>query len=418
MNCENVKSCAAEFKLHHYGEIKQLFNCRLMIRLKIFFILLIVTGAIASAQVKIRLFSGRSPESALFSVTEGKYELNLFNGELIQVSQDEPVIITRYNGKLAVKRRNAKGSVCDSVSLTGMTGNDYFSLCINGESYNRQLYSGDLKCFPDMETLVLINNTDVEKYISGVVLAEGGSGRNLEYFKTQAIIARTYMYKYFNKHSTDGFNLCDNTHCQVFNGLSGDSLLNKAAIETRGQVILDKDSALIMSAFHSNCGGETASSEDVWLTDTPYLKGVTDPYCAGSKNATWQKSYSLSQWITYLRNYGYKNTGGEPTVFNFNQGSRMAAYKAGPFKTPLTTIRSDLNLRSAFFSVIVEGDSVILKGRGYGHGVGLCQEGAMAMADKGFNYRQIISFYYPGVIISDIKNAVALLPGSSAKAGR
>ena len=78
---------------------------------------------------------------------------------------------------------------------------------------------------------------------------------------------------------------------------------------------------------------------------------------------------------------------------------------------PLTTIRSDLNLRSTFFSVFVNGDSVILKGRGYGHGVGLCQEGAMEMASKGFSYRDIISFYYSGVIITDVKNAVILQAG-------
>jgi stage II sporulation protein D len=71
-------------------------------------------------------------------------------------------------------------------------------------------------------------------------------------------------------------------------------------------------------------------------------------------------------------------------------------------------MRSDLNLRSTFFSVYAVGDSIILKGRGYGHGVGLCQEGSMAMAAKGFDYREIIRFYYSGVIITDIKNAVAL----------
>ena len=71
-------------------------------------------------------------------------------------------------------------------------------------------------------------------------------------------------------------------------------------------------------------------------------------------------------------------------------------------------MRLDLNLRSTFFSVFASGDSMILKGRGYGHGVGLCQEGAMVMASKGFSYREIINFYYSGVIISDIKNAVAL----------
>ncbi len=78
----------------------------------------------------------------------------------------------------------------------------------------------------------------------------------------------------------------------------------------------------------------------------------------------------------------------------------------GNFSLPLQKIRDDLDLRSTFFSVRVEGDSVILDGKGYGHGVGLCQEGAMAMAEKGFDYRQIIYFYFEGVIISDINNAV------------
>jgi stage II sporulation protein D len=279
---------------------------------------------------------------------------------------------------------------------------------MNGESSAIQLYSGDLQCFPDLGTLVLINISDIEKYISGVVMAEGGRGKNLEYFKTQAIIARTYMYKYFNKHIADRYNLCDNTHCQAFNGLSSDTLLNKAVLETKGMVILNKDSTLIISAFHSNCGGETSSSDDVWLSDQTYLKSVVDPYCITSRSAAWQKSFPLTEWVNYIMKSGYKGKTENPSVFNFLQESRLADYKIGSFAIPLRTIRSDLNLRSTFFSVYANGDSIILKGRGYGHGVGLCQEGAMVMAAKGFNYRDIINFYYSGVIISNIKNALAL----------
>jgi stage II sporulation protein D len=381
------------------------------VRLKILFVLLLTvfcTGV--SAQVKIRLFANQSPESAVFSVTEGTYELNLFNGEILPVFKNEPVIMTRYYGKLAVKKRNTKGFVCDSLILRGKTGNDSFSLMMNGKSRIRQYYSGDLQSFPDLGTLVFINISDVEKYISGVVKAEGGTGKNLEYFKTQAIIARTYMYKYFDKHLADRYNVCDNTHCQAFNGLSSDSLLNKAALETRGLVILNKDSTLIISAFHSNCGGETSSSEDVWLSGQPYLKSVVDPYCLTSRNATWQKSFPINEWASYIRKSGYNGKVDDPSVFNFLQESRLADYKTGFFSMPLRTIRSDLNLRSTFFSVYAIGDSIVLKGRGYGHGVGLCQEGAMEMATKGFNYREIINFYYSGVIILDIKNAVILPP--------
>jgi stage II sporulation protein D len=327
---------------------------------------------------------------------------------VITVRREEPVIILKYNGKLAVKKRNTEGFICDSLIFSCKTGNDSFSLRVNGYFQTRQFYSGDLRCFPDFETLVFVNTLDIEKYISGVVMAEGGSGKNLEYFKTQAIIARTYLYKYFNKHITDKYNLCDNTHCQAFNGLSNDTLLNKAALETKGIVILDKDRTLINSAFSSNCGGETSSSMDVWLSGKSYLKSIVDPYCTGSKNATWQRSLTISEWLNYLRRSGYSGNAYDSAGFNFQQQSRLINFSAGSFKIPLTTIRSDLNLRSTFFSVYEKGDSVILKGRGYGHGVGLCQEGAMLMASKGFNYRQIINFYYSGVIISDIKNAVAL----------
>ena len=378
-------------------------------RLKILFIFILADFCtIGSAQVKIRIFANQSPESAVLSVTEGTYELNPFNGDLLSVYKNESVIITRYNGKLAVKKRNTKGFVCDSLIFIGRSRNDSFSLMMNGKSHLRQNYSGDLLCFPDLGTLVFINISDVEKYIAGVVMAEGGAAKNLEYFKTQAIIARTYMYKYFDKHSSDKYNVCDNTHCQAYNGFSPDTLLNKATQETRGLVILDKDSSLIISAFHSNCGGETSSSEDVWLSGQPYLKSVVDPYCLRSRNATWRKSYPLDDWISYIRKSGYTGKVENPSVFNFKQESRFTDYKTGSLTIPLRTIRADLNLRSTFFSVNAKGDSIILNGRGYGHGVGLCQEGAMEMATRGFTYKQIIDFYYFGVIISDIKNAVAL----------
>jgi len=361
---------------------------------------IINTGA--SAQVKIRLYSNQSPESALFTVTDGKYEICAFNGENLMVGKGELVIITRFNGKLAVKTIASQGIFCDSVLLKGTTGHDSFSLRINENFPVRQFYSGDFECFPDLETLVLINICDIEKYVAGVVKAEGGSGKNIEYFKSQAVIARTYLYKYFDKHITDRYNVCDNTHCQAFNGFSSDTIINNAAMETKGKVILAHDSTLIISAFHSNCGGETVSAEDIWLTSQPYLIGKIDPYCTSSRNSTWDNKISMSDWLNYLKKSGYKGRAEDSSRFSFLQKTRLTDYITGSFEMPLRTIRTDFNLKSTFFSVIVDGDSITFKGRGYGHGVGLCQEGAMAMATKGFNYQQIIDFYYFGVIIADI----------------
>jgi len=380
-----------------------------MLRYKILFVFFIVySGTLASAQVKIRIFTTQAPESAVFSVIQGKYEILLPDSQIITIVKDEPVIIARYQGKLAVKKRNEQSFVCDSLTFSGKTGDDSFYLRVNGKSQTKQNYSGDLECFPDFGTILLINDTNVEKYIAGVVMAEGGAGKNLEYFKTQAIIARTYMYKYFDKHIADKYNVCDDTHCQAFNGLSSDTLLNIAARETRGLVILDKDSSLIIAAFSSNCGGETSSGQDVWLSNQPYLKSIVDPYCLGSRNASWQKSFSVNEWSNYIRRSGFENKSGDPLKFDFVQETRLPDYRIGSFLIPLRTIRSDLNLKSTFFSVRADGDSIVLRGRGYGHGVGLCQEGAMVMAAKGFRYSEIINFYYTGVFISDVKNAVVL----------
>ncbi|MBK7626115.1 MAG: SpoIID/LytB domain-containing protein [Bacteroidales bacterium] len=382
-----------------------------MIGIRIFIIFLLsVISTLVSAQVKIRLFANQSPESAVFTVVEGSYSINTYHGGITPLSKGESLIISRFDGKLAVKTRNSTGYIADSVLFSEQTPEASFSLRINGQLPVRQYYTGDLHCYPDLGTLVLINNCDVEKYIAGVVKAEGGSGKNIEYFKSQAVIARTYMYKYFDKHMQDKYNVCDNTHCQAFNGTSTDTILNKAAMETHGEVILDQDSVLIISAFHSNCGGETSSSEDVWLTSQPYLKRVIDPYCLTSRNALWERSIALEDWVGYLRKSGFSGNSDNPSQFGFTQKSRLTTYKAGTFTVPLRTIRTDLNLRSTFFSVLPEGDTIKLKGRGYGHGVGLCQEGAMAMAAKGFDYKQIIDFYYVGVLISDIANLPPNLP--------
>jgi stage II sporulation protein D len=308
---------------------------------------------------------------------------------------------------------NEDGFICDSILISGNTGRDLFSLRINGSSPERQYYSGDLKCFPDLGRLVFINNSNADDYIGGVVRTEGGRGKNLEYLKSQAVIARTYMYKYSDKHISDGYNLCDDTHCQAFNGISFDTLIRHATLQTRGLVILGPDSTLIISAFHSNCGGETSLPEDVWLSEQPYLKKVLDKYCTSSPNARWRKTLSISDWTANLKNAGLSAVPEDLSLLNFSQITRQNDYRVGIFTVPLRQLRSDLNLRSTFFSVKVEGNMVVLNGRGYGHGVGLCQEGAMVMASKGFNFRQIINYYYQGVIVTDIKNAVKVKPADS-----
>jgi stage II sporulation protein D len=367
--------------------------------------ILVFFSVVGFGQVKVRIFAGKPASSGVFTVISGRYNLDIYDGKTMSLNINEPLIFALINGKIAVKTNNMQSFLCDSLIVRGLTGNDRFSFRVNGSTKNRQFYSGDLQCLPDLGFLVFINTCDIEQYIAGVVRTEGGTGRNIEYLKSQAVLARTYLYKHLKRHIIDGYNFCDNTHCQAFNGISPDTLIQKAALETKGLVIIDRDSNLIISAFHSNCGGETSTSEDVWLSGHSYIKKVTDPYCVKSPNATWKKTLPLSDWIACLKKSGFKTSSGNGPDYNFSQLTRQNDYRAGSFSVPFRQIRTDLNLRSTFFSVFREGDVITLKGRGYGHGVGLCQEGAMVMASKGFKFSDIIGFYYTGVTVTDIKNA-------------
>lgn len=368
--------------------------------------LLFYSTPIIFGQVRIRLFANQHASSGVFTVIEGRYVIDIYDGKPVTLSPAGPVIIALYNDKMAVKIRDSESFICDSLIVRGLTGHDKFSFRVNGSAGNRQFYGGSLECRADLGILVFINICDIEQYLAGVVRTEAGLGRHIEYLKSQALLARTYLYKHFNRHHLDMYNLCDDTHCQAFHGITDDSLVNRATHETRGLVILDgSDSTLVISAFHSNCGGETSTSEDVWLSGHSYIRKVADPYCGGSPNAKWRKSIPVSEWEAYLKKSGFDKGKNPGSTYNFSQLTRQTYYRVGSFSVPFSKIRNDFNLRSAFFSVEKEGNSVIIRGRGYGHGVGLCQDGARVMAARGSKFNEIINFYYSGVIITDIKNA-------------
>lgn len=374
---------------------------------KILIIIVILTAWVLKApgQVKIRIFADQHASSAAFSVATGKYEIDIYDGKPVALSSGDPLILALYKGKIAVKIRDSRSFLCDSLNVRGLTGNDLFYFRVNGGGQIRKAYSGDLHCLPDLGILVFLNVTDTEKYIAGVVRTEGGTGRNIEYLKTQAILARTFLYRHMERHSIDRYHLCDNTHCQAFNGITSDPLITRAALETKGMVAIHTDSTLIISAFHSNCGGETSTSDNVWLSSHDHIQKVIDPYCTSSPNATWRKTIPLAEWVAYLGKSGYKPGSGKAVSYSFPQLTRQSDYRIGTFAIPFNRIRNDLNLKSAFFSVQHAGNQIVLRGRGYGHGVGLCQEGAMVMAARGFNFKEIIRFYYPDASVADIRYA-------------
>lgn len=357
-------------------------------------------------QILMRLFASSKPGSAIFKPIAGDYALELPGMEPIAIPIGEQILIYKDNNRIIVKTRTANGLSVDSVNIRGAKGGK-FSLSTVGSGFERRYYEDNLLCRNNKGLFLLLNETDVERVIPGIVRAEGGAGRHPEFYKTQAIITRTFAYRNIDKHINDGYNLCDDIHCQAYHGISDDLSIQSAVQSTADVVVTDSDSVLIMATFHSNCGGETASAAEAWVTDVPYLKKVTDPYCLKSNNALWTKTIPLDSWNLFLAKNGYSRSIKDSSLLIFSQNNgRKRFFESGDsLKIPVTTIRSEFSLRSTFFSFSPESSALLLKGKGYGHGVGLCQEGAMVMATSGKTFEEIISFYYNGVQLTRVKDA-------------
>ena len=250
----------------------------------------------------------------------------------------------------------------------------------------------------------IINHVELENYVAGVVDAECGGFANQSYFEVQAIICRTYALYNINKHGKEGYNLCDQVHCQVYKGKTNNSDILMACYLSNNKVIIDKDSNLISAAFSANCGGQTVNSEDAWTKPHTYLKTVKDSFCIYQKNALWQVRMPATQWLNYLAEkfqYPIEDSLKRFAAINFKQPSRKVFFDEEN-KIPLKNIRSDFSFKSTWFSITPLGDTLQFQGRGYGHGVGLCQEGALKMCRLQYPYMDIIHYYFKDVEVINL----------------
>jgi len=364
----------------------------------------------ANSVIRVGLLSLNNPLSLTVTICEGEYKL-LTGGPSILLHQNDNILINNAGGKILISSIRSNAILVDSIILKSDDMAGYFSVRNNIQSARPREYYGSLIVKSGIESLLAINEVDIEKYLAGVVQSEVGLKGNIEYYKTQTLLARTYLYRNIKRHTLDGYNICDKTHCQAYNGRSVLKIIDQAVQATRGKVLVNTDSLLVFTPFHSNCGGQTESSGNVWLTSMPHLKAISDPYCMSSTNARWTEEINLQDWISNLSKNGYRHNNSELV---FEQHSRKKYYSSGSFSYPFTRLREDWDLKSSFFSVTQVDSTVILKGRGYGHGVGLCQEGARVMTERGFNMNDIIDFYFYGLLIADVEDVKPSLEISSA----
>jgi stage II sporulation protein D len=257
--------------------------------------------------------------------------------------------------------------------------------------------------------ITVVNVIDLEAYLDGVIKGEMDPRWPPEAVRAQAIAARTLAVQRIAAHpSAAGFDLPATTDAQVYLGAGAeDPAANAAVASTRG-LIVTYEGRPIFAAYHSNSGGHTEDSENVWGTLYPYLRGVPDPYALEASGVAWQAALPLAAVEADLAKGGVgagpladvspgrvTPWGRAVTVVVHSEDGRTRELNANRFRL---LVGADV-VRSTMFTVARRGAALEFSGRGSGHGVGLDQWGARAMAVHGFGFEQILKYYYTGVAI-------------------
>lgn len=366
--------------------------------LSILALLLLAVTAHAD-KVRVRLYSTNSISQINISFDLGSYNLYTDGDNLLEdfVGEGRSVNIRAEGKKLHVSVNETDYGTFSTLRLEAT--DTACILCLNpvGNSIKQRTYEGDLEVSVLKNgKMLLINNIEFETYIAGVVQSEI-YGKQTDIFRIQSIISRTWALRNIQKHKADGYNFCDNVHCQAYLNRCVRPDIMLGAIQSSGETLVDTLGNLIETPFHSNSGGETANSEDVWRNALPYLRSVSDTFSYSMKQSDWTKTISADRWVNYFANTHHINTADSlllDTLLHFTQEHRQARL----LNIPLTRIRVDFQLKSTFFSVTLDSTSnnVILHGHGYGHGVGLSQEGAIRMVNLGISYDSVLRHYYTG----------------------
>jgi stage II sporulation protein D len=349
-----------------------------------------------SLYLKVRVFTHRNLYSIQVMSQNGSYSVLNNGNKITELNQNLGITLKAGQKKVMLSKLNAVIGNFDTLYF--IANSDQSLIRIKPPKEERK-YNDHLIIYAEKGELIVLNRVRLEHFVAGAVLSETGSKESIEFYKIQALISRTYAIRNMRKHETEQFHQCDQVHCQLYRGNCSHETILKAVEETRGQVIVDSSGLLISAAFHSNSGGETTNSEDVWSLPSSYLKAVNDSFSVTMPMAKWEKKIPKKEWLNYLREkykYPVHDSVKKKEVLHFKQDKRKTTLGDS---IPLKAIRNDFKLRSTYFDINTQGDQVIFKGKGFGHGVGLSQEGAINMAKKGYHYEDIIRFYYKNVRI-------------------
>ncbi len=361
-------------------------------------LLILINTTLFSKDVNIRIWNHLNPRKVILNGFTDNYSIQLSDDKILKADEGDVIVINALGAKCAVSKNGEAIGTYSKVVFSTEEDHPYFKMQMILPSVKTSFFPDEISFRNIDGELEIINTVELNHYVAGVIESEIGNVKNDQLLKVQAVISRTYALKHLDRHKAEGFELCDQVHCQVYHGKARfNTMILPAVDSTHYEVVKDENGDLIEAVFHANCGGQTVNSEDVWSKRRSYLRSVVDTFCITEKQATWTKEIDKQKWLNYL-----SQMSGRPTTnaCEFSNINRLNVLPCCSVNTE--DLRNEFKLRSTFFDVVESHTNVILKGRGFGHGVGMCQEGSIRMAKLGINYKDIIKFYYTNIQIVDI----------------
>ena len=326
------------------------------------------------------------------------------------------------------------------------------------ERQQKQTFEGTLNIVVEADKIVAINELPLERYLMSVISSEMSATAPLEFLKAHSVISRSWVLaqmekrrrhkdgadsffsfikkddeiiRWYDREDHTIFDVCADDHCQRYQGITNASNPNvaEAIAETRGQV-LTYDGDICDARFHKCCGGDTEEFQYCWEdAPKPYLMSFHDPYCNTNDQHIlsqvlndydqetpdfyrWTVEYSRAELSELIARKLNADFGEILDLVPLDRGKSGRIWRLKIVGTKKTlTIGKELEIRRALsethllssaFDVEQQGDRFILKGKGWGHGVGLCQVGAAVMSFQGKTYDEILLFYYRGAEIKHL----------------
>ncbi|MDH3268963.1 MAG: SpoIID/LytB domain-containing protein [Ignavibacteria bacterium] len=346
---------------------------------------------------------------------------------------DEESVLALVNSGSTINCFDNAGKIQLDINEQRFDGQKFFLASAESEEIiklNGKRYRGKIQISFSSTSIDVINILNLEDYVKGVLAKEmplGKNGENFEALKALAICVRTYAIQKI-KDGKLYFDIYPDTRDQVYGGVDSESTNSNKAVDETNNLILKYEGNAATIFYHSTCGGYTESSVNVFTREEiPYLTSVKDgdePNCKISPRFQWEEKYSRELIVSRLKNYSLldnQNYSLEDisVISRFNSGrvdeleidlvgddeeETSVIIRGNEIRSIIRNADGKSILWSTMFDVSLNSNSVIILGKGFGHGVGLCQWGAIALSRKGWDFTEILYHYYPGTIAEKIND--------------